>query len=102
MSAVREVIEELENSLQSSSSEHRLQMLRSVTALYLQGAASHTEESIELFDQALNLLIDYMDTQALARLSSQLAPIAAAPLRVVQRPGTARCNRGRRAPLARI
>jgi uncharacterized protein (DUF2336 family) len=85
MSAVREVIEELENSLQSSSSEHRLQMLRSVTALYLQGAASHTEESIELFDQALNLLIDYMDTQALARLSSQLAPIAAAPLRVVQR-----------------
>ena len=44
-----------ESSLQSSSSEHRLQMLRSVTALYLQGAASHTEESIELFDQALEI-----------------------------------------------
>jgi uncharacterized protein (DUF2336 family) len=85
MSAVREVIDQLESSLQSSSSSQRLQMLRSVTALYLQEASSHTEETVELFDQALSRLIDYVETQALARLSSQLAPIATAPLRVVQR-----------------
>ncbi len=85
MSAVREVIDQLECSLQSSSGSQRLHMLRSVTALYLQGAASHTKETVELFDQALNQLIDYVEIQALARLSSQLAPIAAAPLRVVQR-----------------
>jgi uncharacterized protein (DUF2336 family) len=85
MSAVREVIDQLEYSLQSSSSSQRLQMLRSVTDLYLEGAATHSEENIELFDQALNQLIDYVETQALVRLSSQLAPIAMAPLRVVQR-----------------
>jgi uncharacterized protein (DUF2336 family) len=85
MSAVREIIDQLECSLQSSSSSQRLQMLRSVTDLYLNGAAAHSEENIELFDQALNQLIDYVEAQALARLSSQLAPIAMAPLRVVRR-----------------
>jgi hypothetical protein len=85
MSAVQEVIDQLECSLQSSSSPERLQILRSVTDLYLNGVATHSEENIELFDQALNLLIDYVETQALARLSTQLAPIDRAPLRVVQR-----------------
>src|ERR1700680_2613575 len=85
MSAIREVIDQLECSLQSSSSSRRLQMLRSVTDLYLDGAATHSEENIALFDQALNQLIDYVEPQALARLSSQLAPIDVAPLRVVQR-----------------
>jgi uncharacterized protein (DUF2336 family) len=85
MSAVREVIDELECSLQSNSSSQRLQMLRSVTALYLQEPSSHTEETVELFDHALSRLIDYVETEALARLSSQLAPIATAPIRVVQR-----------------
>jgi uncharacterized protein (DUF2336 family) len=85
MSAVQGVIDQLEYSLQSGSSSQRLQMLRSVTELYLQGASSHTEETVELFDQALNRLVDYVETQALARLSSQLAPIANAPLRLVQR-----------------
>ena len=85
MPAVQEVIDQLECSLQSSSSSQRLQMLRSVTDLYLDGAATHSEGNIELFDQALTQLIDYVETQALARLSSQLAPIDLAPLRVVQR-----------------
>lgn len=60
-------------------------MLRSVTNLYLDGVATHSQEHIELFDQALDRLIDYVETQALARLSAQLAPIGMAPLRVVQR-----------------
>lgn len=60
-------------------------MLRSVTDLYLDGAANHSPEGIELFDQALNQLVGYVETQALARLSAQLAPINMAPLRIVQR-----------------
>jgi uncharacterized protein (DUF2336 family) len=85
MSAVQEVIDQLECSLQNSSSSQRLQMLRSVTDLYLEGVSTHSEWNIEVFDQALNQLIDYVETQALARLSSQLASIDMAPLRVVQR-----------------
>jgi uncharacterized protein (DUF2336 family) len=85
MSAIQEVINQLEGSLQSSSSSERLQILRSVTDLYLGGADTHSEENIELFDQVLNQLIDYVSMQALARLSFQLAPFAAAPVRVVQR-----------------
>jgi uncharacterized protein (DUF2336 family) len=85
MSADQEVISQLERSLQSCSSPQRLKILRSVTDLYLGGLATHSEENIELFDQVLGQLIDYMETQALARLSSQLAPIGRAPIRVVQR-----------------
>src|ERR1700730_18050622 len=85
MSATQEVINQLECSLQSSSSSQRLQVLRSVTDLYLGGLETHSEENIELFDQVLNQLIDYVETQALARLSSQLAPISTAPARVVRR-----------------
>src|SRR3984957_16239869 len=85
MDVVREVISQLEGSLQSSSSSQRLEMLRSVTDLYLGGADTHSEENIELFDQVLNQLIDYVSIQALARLSFQLAPFATAPARVVQR-----------------
>jgi uncharacterized protein (DUF2336 family) len=85
MSAVREVIDELECSLQSGSSSQRLQVLRSVTDLYLAGATGHSDEVIDFFDQAFNQLIDYVETQALTRLSSQLAPIATAPVRIVQR-----------------
>jgi uncharacterized protein (DUF2336 family) len=85
VSAVREVINKLECSLQSSSSSERLHMLRAVTDLYLEGVATHSGESIELFDQALNQLIDYVEAHALARLSTQLAPIDMAPFRTVQR-----------------
>jgi uncharacterized protein (DUF2336 family) len=79
------VLDQLECSLQSSSRSRLLQMLRSVTDLYLDGAATYSEENIELFDHTLNLLIDYVETQALAKLSAQLAPIDMAPLRAVQR-----------------
>jgi uncharacterized protein (DUF2336 family) len=85
MSAVREVLDQLESSLQNSSKSHLLHVLRSVTDLYLDGAATYSEEAIELFDHTLGLLIDYVETRALARLSAQLAPIDLAPLRAVRR-----------------
>ena len=85
MNAVQEVISQLEGSLQSSSSSQRLEMLRCVTDLYLGGADTHSEENIELFDQVLDQMIDYVSIQALARLSFQLAPFASAPNGVVQR-----------------
>src|ERR1700733_1739301 len=85
MSAIQDVINQLEGSLQSSSSSERLQILRAVTDLYLGGAATHSEENIEVFDQVLNQVIDYVSMQALARLSCQLAALATAPERVVQR-----------------
>jgi hypothetical protein len=85
MPPVQETINRLECSLQSSSSSQRLQMLRSVTDLFLGGLATYSEEHIELFDQVLDRLIGYIETEALARLSSELAPIGMAPIRVVQR-----------------
>lgn len=85
MSAAREVISQLECSLQNSSSAERLQMLRSITELYLGSQPADRQEHTELFDQALDQLIDYVDTQALTTLSAELAPVYMAPLRVVQR-----------------
>jgi len=63
MSAIQEVIDQLERSLPSSSSSQRLQILRSVTDIYLGGLATHSDDNIELFDQVLNQLIDYVETQ---------------------------------------
>jgi hypothetical protein len=50
MSAGAGLIEELEASLRSRSSSDRLQLLRSVTDLFLGGATHHSEDQLQLFD----------------------------------------------------
>ena len=78
------IVEDLEASLQARSDPERIQMLRSVSALFLNDADHHSAEQIALFDTVLCRLIEHMETQTLARLSEELAPIDTAPPRLVR------------------
>jgi uncharacterized protein (DUF2336 family) len=77
-------VEDLEVSFMARSSLERLQVLRSVADLFLNEADRHSDEQIELFDDILCRLIEHVETRALAQLSAELAPVDAAPPRVVR------------------
>jgi uncharacterized protein (DUF2336 family) len=83
MSAAIQGIEKLEVSFKSRSSGERFQILHSVTDLFVSGAAHHSDVRIELFDDVLCRLVQYVEAEALARLSAVLAPVDTAPPRVV-------------------
>jgi hypothetical protein len=78
------IVEDLETSLKARSDPERLQMLRSVSALFLNDADHHSDEQIALFDSVLCRLIEHVETRALAELSAELAPVDSAPPRVVR------------------
>lgn len=59
-------------------------MLRSVTELFVGGAVHYSEAQIELFDEVLCRLVQYVADRALAQLSAELAPIDTAPPRIVR------------------
>jgi uncharacterized protein (DUF2336 family) len=84
MSAIIQGIEKLEISFKSRSSGERFQILHFVTDLFVSGAGHYSDVRIELFDDVLCRLVQYVESEALARLSAVLAPVDAAPPRVVQ------------------
>jgi uncharacterized protein (DUF2336 family) len=84
MSAVLETLEEVEVCLKSRPSSERVQALRAVTDLFLNGAAKHSAHQVELFDDVLCRLVQHVEARALAQLSGELAPVDNAPTRVVQ------------------
>ena len=78
------LIAELEAAVQSGSREQRIEMLRSVTELFLASAECFNDQQIGLFDDVLLHLIKRIENKALAELSSRLAPVDSAPPGVVQ------------------
>jgi uncharacterized protein (DUF2336 family) len=78
------ILQELDLSLRARSRPERLQVLRSVTDLFLHNADRHTDAQVALFDDVLCRLIAYVETRALAQLSQELAPIDTAPPRAVR------------------
>ena len=85
MSAQRSFIAELEDAIQSGSSERRVETLRRVTDLFLNDADRLNEEQIGLFDDVLCHLIKRIETKALIELSGHLAPIDNSPIEVIRR-----------------
>ena len=64
--------------------EHGDDVLR-VAELFLRGSGSYTDQQIELFDNVMQHLIEITENRSLAKLSSQMAPVKRAPVRVIQR-----------------
>ncbi|MGP0092373.1 MAG: DUF2336 domain-containing protein [Xanthobacteraceae bacterium] len=79
------IIAELEDAIKNGSQERRVETLRRVTDLFLTGADRFNDEQIKVFDDVLGHLIARIETKALAELSERLAPIANAPIDVIQR-----------------
>jgi uncharacterized protein (DUF2336 family) len=85
MSVQPSLIGELEDAIKSGSSEKRVETLRRVTSLFLDGADRLNETQIGLFDDVLCHLIKRIETKALAELSEHLAPVDNAPIEVIRR-----------------
>jgi uncharacterized protein (DUF2336 family) len=78
------LIAELDEAMQSGSSDRRMATLRRVTDLFLSQADLYESEQIELFDDVLLRLIDHIETRALAELGERLAPVENAPAGIIR------------------
>ena len=78
------LISELESAIQGGSHDKRVDTLRRVTDLFLNGAAGLNEDQIRIFDDVLCHLIKRIETRAIVQLSERLAPIENAPVEVIR------------------
>ena len=85
MSESRLLIAELDSTLQRASSSQHLSMLRGVTDLFINGADLFADEHVAVFDDVISRLIEKVDRQALAELSSRLVSVDNAPANVIDR-----------------
>ena len=79
----------------------RVETLRRVTDLFLNGAVDYSDEQIGLFDDVFQCLMDHIETSARALLSNRLAPIDTAPPRTIRALAFDDLDRGRRARCCR-
>jgi len=84
MSGFGAIISELEDAFQSGVSEKRVDMLRRVTDLFVNGANAYTEEHVALFDDVIGRLTRGIEARVRAELSNRLAPVANAPITVIK------------------
>ncbi len=84
MGAKLSLIPELEEVIQHGSREKRVETLQRITSLFLDGASRYNDKHVDLFDDVFGLLIDEIETKARAELSSRLAPVSNAPVKVLR------------------
>jgi len=78
------LIAELDEAMQSGSSDRRMATLRRVTDLLLSQADLYDSEQIALFDDVLLRLIEHIEMRALAELGERLAPVENAPVGIIR------------------
>ena len=83
MSAYALVAVELEDAIANGSSQKRVETLRRVTDLFVNGAKQFSEEQVQLFDQVIARLADDIEARARAQLADRLAHIPNAPAAVM-------------------
>jgi uncharacterized protein (DUF2336 family) len=84
MAAALSLIPELEQVLQRGSRQKRVEALRRITALFLAGADSYTDQHVDVFGDVFGHLIAEIETKARAELASSLAPVPNAPIEVLR------------------
>ena len=83
------LIAELDTTLSKASSSKHSMFLRCVTDLFLNGAQAYSNDHIAVFDDVIDRLMEKTERSALIELSTKLAPISNAPVKVV---GRLSCN----------
>src|SRR5215475_5081607 len=78
------LIAELEDVIQRGSRQKRLDALKRITALFLDGADRFGDAQVDVFDEVFGLLIAEIETKARAELSRHLAPVGNAPAKVLR------------------
>jgi uncharacterized protein (DUF2336 family) len=83
MHAQDTLIAELDHLVGHGADVRREQILSQVVELFL-GAEGYDDDQIELYDQVMGRLIEWIEASALIQLSERLAPVDHAPPRVVR------------------
>ena len=78
------LLAELEVSVKNGTPEKRVDTLRRVTNLFLEGSDRFNEQQISVFDDVLVHLIQRIESKALVQLSQSLAPLDNAPIEVIR------------------
>src|SRR4030088_1917143 len=73
------LLDELQATLAHGTVARRVETLRRVTDLFINGAVDYSDEQIGLFDDVFQCLIDHIETSAKTLLANRLAPIDTAP-----------------------
>ena len=78
------LLDELQATLAHGTVARRVETLRRVTDLFINGAVDYSDQQIGLFDDVFQCLIDHIETSAKALLSNRLAPIDTAPPQTIR------------------
>jgi uncharacterized protein (DUF2336 family) len=73
------LLDELQTTLAHGTVARRVETLRRVTDLFINGAVDYSSEQIGLFDDVFQCLMHHIEASAKALLASRLAPIDTAP-----------------------
>ena len=79
------LLDELEDTLAHGTVARRVETLRKVTDLFVDGAADLSDDQIALFDDVFECLIAHIEIPARALLANRLAPVDCAPPRTLRR-----------------
>jgi uncharacterized protein (DUF2336 family) len=78
-SSSESLLDELQTTLAHGTVARRVETLRRVTDLFINGAVDFSDEQIGLFDDVFQCLMVHIETSARALLAKRLAPINTAP-----------------------
>src|SRR6195952_5889136 len=73
------LLDELQTTLAHGTVARRVETLRRVTDLFINGAVEFSDDQIGLFDDVFQCLMLHIETAAKALLANRLAPVACAP-----------------------
>src|SRR4030081_3286058 len=79
------IVDELESALRAGTTDRRMEVLKRITALFVNNARNFTEEQIAVFDDVMGRLVGEIENLALVELSRRLAPIPNAPAGIIRR-----------------
>ena len=78
------LLDELQSALSHGTVARRVETLRRVTDLFVNGAVDYSDEQISLFDDVFQCLIQHIEMSARALLANRLAPIKTAPYNTIR------------------
>ena len=77
--APESLLDELQATLAHGTVARRVETLRRVTDLFINGAVDYSDQQVGLFDDVFQCLMDHIETSAKTLLANRLAPIDTAP-----------------------
>lgn len=82
--ASENLLDELQDTLAHGPVARRVETLRRVTDLFINGAVDYSDDQVALFDDVFACLVRHIEAKARALLAQRLAPIVKAPPRIIR------------------